>query len=126
MTAVRPYVLPLGVLLAGVLGTWYSFAASTHPWLPFVFLTVAAIGLLAFPCLALRRSTERDGWEAGDLIAAVAAVAGTVLTVQWAEEPVIFLPPYLLTWLGGGFLLARLAELLAHTPPGKPSCRHAS
>lgn len=106
------YLAP-GLILA--LGLAVVAGAVVFPeesgWLLFGGITVAVIGLMAVMVLAWRLTGEPPRPGPGDLVLLALAVLGIVATVATANEPVIFFPPlYPLTWVCGGWLLARVSR----------------
>lgn len=80
-------------------------------WLFFGGITGAVIGLMAVLVLAWRLTGGPPRPCPGDLVLLALAVLGIVDTVAAANEAAIFfLPLYPLTWVCGGWLLARVSR----------------
>lgn len=113
-------LLPTVVIISGlVVIVWALFYPEVSDWSFFGGITVVVIGLVARFILGHRRLAESSHLQQPqrlsllDVVLLVLAIVGIVVTVRIANDPIIFFPPpFLLTWLGGGWLLARASQII--------------
>lgn len=113
-------LLPIAVIVLGlVLTAWAVVYPEASDWSFFGGITVVAIGLIARFILSNRRLAKSSQLQQPrhlsllDIVLLVLAIIGIVSTVMMANDPIIFFPPpFLLTWCGGGWLLAQVSQII--------------